>query len=198
MDKNENLLESIIDFAWASGANLCFVQNAKDELKQLVDKNKAMAMEAFKANKFAIEETNRWLSCEKELAQLKENIGCSVAWANTNDRGDAENFMSNTLCNGRIKNNNSKSPIEYFLLVTIREFSDYKGGSYVGEIKNVEHFPDSEETGFDEPYYQVYGERYSHDPEYKSIFLGEFYSLDKAKDFLYNLTGETLQIITSD
>lgn len=104
--------------------------------------------------------------------------------------------MSNSLCNGRVKNNNPKSPIEYFLLVTVRQFSDYEGGCYVDEIKDVEHFLDSEEEGFDEPYYQIYGERCSHDPEYKSIFLGEFYSLDKAKEFLYNLTGETLRIIS--
>jgi len=104
--------------------------------------------------------------------------------------------MSNSLCNGRVKNNNPKSPIEHFLLVTVREFSDYEGGSYIDEIKSVEHLIDSEEEGLDEPYYQIYGERYSHDTEYKSIFLGEFYTLDKAKEFLYNLTGEIPDIIS--
>ena len=38
MEKHSNPLESIIDFAWASGADLFFVQNAKDELKKLKSK----------------------------------------------------------------------------------------------------------------------------------------------------------------
>jgi len=35
MDKNSDPLESIIDFAWASGADMFWVNNAKDELKRL-------------------------------------------------------------------------------------------------------------------------------------------------------------------
>jgi hypothetical protein len=35
MDKVANPLDAIIDFAWASGADLFFVNNAKDELKRL-------------------------------------------------------------------------------------------------------------------------------------------------------------------
>ena len=58
MEKHSNPLESIIDFAWASGADLFFVQNAKDELKRL--KNQA----------------------------LKVSLESPVAWARINDRGD--------------------------------------------------------------------------------------------------------------
>lgn len=36
--KNANPLESIIDFAWASGADRFWVNNAKDELKKLKEK----------------------------------------------------------------------------------------------------------------------------------------------------------------
>jgi len=35
MDKNANPLDTIIDFAWASGADRFWVNNAKDELKRL-------------------------------------------------------------------------------------------------------------------------------------------------------------------
>ena len=75
MEKHSSPLETIIDFALSNGADLFFVQNAKDELKKLKEKNKELAIEAFKANEFAIAETNRWLSCEKEIAQLKQIIG---------------------------------------------------------------------------------------------------------------------------
>lgn len=104
--------------------------------------------------------------------------------------------MGNTLCNGRIKNNNSKSPIEYFELVTVREFSDYEGGTIIDEIKSAEQFLNTEDESLDEPFYQIYGVRYSHDVRYSPIFLAEFYDLNKAKEFLYNLTGEIPEIIS--
>lgn len=104
--------------------------------------------------------------------------------------------MTNTLCNGLVKNNNPKSPIQYFELVTVREFSDYEGGSIIEQINSAEHFLDTEEEALDEPFYQIYGKRYTDDVRSQTIFLAEFYSLDKAKEFLYNLTGETPQIIS--
>lgn len=38
IDRNENPLDSIIDFAWAAGAERFWVNNAKDELKKLKQK----------------------------------------------------------------------------------------------------------------------------------------------------------------
>jgi len=58
MNKNANPLDAIIDFAWASGADLFFVQNAKDELKRL------------------------------KMQVLKDSLEHPVAWARINDRGD--------------------------------------------------------------------------------------------------------------
>ena len=104
--------------------------------------------------------------------------------------------MSNTLCNGRVKNNNPKSPIEYFRLITVREFSDYEGGTIIDTIISAEQFLDTEEEALDEPFYQIFGQRYSEDSRTEGIFLGEFYTLNKAKEFLYNLTGEVPEIIS--
>lgn len=104
--------------------------------------------------------------------------------------------MSNTLCNGLVKNNNPRSPIEYFHLITVREFSDYEGGTIIDVITSAEQFLDTEEEALDEPFYQIYGRRYLYDHRIESIFLGEFYSLNKAKEFLYNLTGEVPDIIS--
>lgn len=104
--------------------------------------------------------------------------------------------MSNTLCNGRVLNNNPKSPIEYFELVTVREFPDYEGGTIIDQINSAEQFLNTEEEAIDEPFYQIYGKRYEYDDRTSTIFLGEFYSLDKAKEFLYNLTGESPNIIS--
>jgi hypothetical protein len=104
--------------------------------------------------------------------------------------------MTNTFCNGRVKNNNPKSPIQYFDLVTVREFSDYEGGTIIDIVTSAEHFLDTEEEALDDPFYQIYGKRYIDDKKSKVIFLGEFYTLDKAKEFLYNLTGEIPDIIS--
>ena len=74
MEKHSNPLESIIDFAWASGADLFFVQNAKDELKKLRAKNKEWAEEVYRANKFATEQTNLYLEQIKEAEKLKTKL----------------------------------------------------------------------------------------------------------------------------
>lgn len=37
-DRNEHPLDTIIDFAWAAGADRFWVNNAKDELKKLKQK----------------------------------------------------------------------------------------------------------------------------------------------------------------
>jgi|688.fasta_scaffold80751_7 hypothetical protein len=88
MEKHANPLESIIDFAWASGADLFFVQNAKDELKKLKDKNKEWAEEVYRANEFAVEQTNEYLEISQRMQSLKDSLEQPVAWARTNDRGD--------------------------------------------------------------------------------------------------------------
>lgn len=73
MEKHANPLESIIDFAWASGADLFFVQNAKDELKKLKDKNKEWAEEVYRANEFAVEQTNEYLKISQQMQALKNS-----------------------------------------------------------------------------------------------------------------------------
>lgn len=63
LNKIGNPLAAIIDFAWASGADLFWVNNAKDELKRLLDKS-------------------------LELENLKKSLDNPLAWAKTNSSGD--------------------------------------------------------------------------------------------------------------
>lgn len=76
MNENTNPIEFLIEFAWANGADLFVVNNAKDELKRLKEDN------------------NRWLSCESELYQLKKVFEQPVAWGLKNDRGDLYNIRT--------------------------------------------------------------------------------------------------------
>jgi hypothetical protein len=104
--------------------------------------------------------------------------------------------MANTLCNGLVKNNNPQSPIAYFELVTVREYNDYEGGTVLEQVKSSEQFLTDDWGAVDEPFYRIYGKRYIDDVTSGPIFLGEFYDIKEAKQFLYYLTGETPQIIS--
>ena len=74
MNKNSDPLESIIDFAWSAGADLFFVQNAKDELKKLKAKNKEWAEEVYRAKEFAVEKTNEYLEICQQMQTLKKSL----------------------------------------------------------------------------------------------------------------------------
>ena len=95
MEKNANPLDSIIDYAWASGADLFFVNNAKDELKKLreeVDilreKSKEWSREVFNSNELAVEMTNDYLDICKKMQELQDSLDKPVVWARINKRGD--------------------------------------------------------------------------------------------------------------
>ena len=88
MEKNSDPLETLIEFAWACGADRFWVNNAKDELKKLKEKNKEWAIETFKANTFAVEQTKEYLAISAKMQKLKDSIASPVAWAKTNAQGD--------------------------------------------------------------------------------------------------------------
>lgn len=104
--------------------------------------------------------------------------------------------MGNTLCNGLIKNNNPKSPIAYFELITVREYNDYNGGTIIDQVKNIEEFLGDNLSAIDSPFYRIYGKRFIDDIHSKPIFLGDFFTIESAKEFLFNITGEIPEIIS--
>lgn len=88
MEQNSNPIEYLIEFAWANGADRFVVNNAKDELKKLKEKSKEWVAEVYRANEFAVEQTNEYLDISKQMQDLKDSLGKPVAWATINDRGD--------------------------------------------------------------------------------------------------------------
>lgn len=91
----------------------------------------------------------------------------------------------------RVKNTNPKSPIAYFKIVAVREHDGWNGNSFIDEIIDIEDFLYEES----EIFYHVYGERYIDDKRSGTIFLGEFATLCKARDFVYYITGEIPNVI---
>lgn len=87
MNEHSNPIEFLIDFALANGADRFVVNNAKDELKKLKEDS---------------QDSNRWLSCEKELYDLKNKIKTifskPVAYGLINGRHDlyALNLQNNS------------------------------------------------------------------------------------------------------
>ena len=73
MNEHSDPIQFLIDFAWANGADRFVVNNAKDQLKKLQENS---------------ENTDRWLSCEKDLYKLREIFNYPVAYGLINDRND--------------------------------------------------------------------------------------------------------------
>ena len=95
MDKNSDPLDTLIDFAWSTGADLFWVNNAKDELKRLREtsleknnKTKEWAKEVYNANQFAVEQTNLYLALSAKMQKLNDSLAQPVAYAKINEHGD--------------------------------------------------------------------------------------------------------------
>jgi len=73
MNENTNPIEFLIEFAWANGADRFVVNNAKDELRSLREK---------------AQDSDRWISCERELASLKKIFDYPVAYGKINNTLD--------------------------------------------------------------------------------------------------------------
>jgi hypothetical protein len=108
MEQNSNPIEYLIEFAWANGADRFVVNNAKDELKKLKEKSKEWVAEVYRANEFAVEQTNEYLEISKQMQELKDSLANPVAWARINDRGD---LFGLRLCNNIHVDQNSVVPL---------------------------------------------------------------------------------------
>lgn len=103
----------------------------------------------------------------------------------------------NRLCKAKVKNHNPKSKFKEFELVTVREYNDYNGGTYIEEVRTAAEFLEKDGNAYDEPFYHIYGVCQSYDSNYQKLkFIAEFYDIDKALNFLLDLTGEEPVLIT--
>lgn len=94
MNQHSNPIEFLIDFAWANGADRFVVNNAKDELKRLRSqeenikaKTKEWSKEVYRANEFAVEQTNEYLKKVEELSAIIGLLEKPVAYAKITDDG---------------------------------------------------------------------------------------------------------------
>lgn len=83
MEQHANPVEYLIEFAWANGAARFIVNNAKDELKRLIEKS-------------------------KELENIKKSLANPVAWAKITESGDLYDLR---LQNNPYNNQNTIIPL---------------------------------------------------------------------------------------
>ena len=102
--------------------------------------------------------------------------------------------MSNRLCRASVPFNNPKSPFSHFELITVREYNDYNGGTYLDEVNTAAEFLDSH-NAYDEPFYRIFGVYKEHSPKSRK-FIADFYDIQEARQFLADLTGEDISIVS--
>lgn len=102
--------------------------------------------------------------------------------------------LSNRLCRSVVPFDCPKSLFSSFELVTVREYNDYDGGTYIDEINTAAEYLDASNT-YDEPFYRIYG-IYKNTIPRQSKVIADFFDINEARQFLYDLTGENIDIVS--
>lgn len=102
--------------------------------------------------------------------------------------------MKNKLCRAKADFDCKTSLFSTFEIVTVREYNDYNGGTYLDEVNTIAEFLDTA-NAYDEPFYRVYG-IYKNSMPVSRKFICDFYDIEQAVSFLHDLTGKTIQLIS--
>ena len=102
--------------------------------------------------------------------------------------------LGNRLCRASIPFDCHKSLFQSFELVTVREYIDHNGGTYLDEVRTISEYIDSS-NAYDDPFYRIYG-IYKNSSPRKMTFIADFFHIDDARKFLHELTGERIDIIS--
>ena len=100
--------------------------------------------------------------------------------------------MSNKLCRASTQNPNPKSLFSSFEVITVREYNDYSGGTYLDEINTATQYLDSL-NAYDEPFYRVYAVYRQSMPKSRR-FIADFRNNNDAIEFIEELTGEKASV----
>jgi hypothetical protein len=87
---------------------------------------------------------------------------------------------------------NKRSHILHYRICTVRDITDYNGGTIPEEVNSLEEYFNIDDFGIDEPYYIVYGS-FKFDFVRSSIKIFETSDLKIAVDIVEQLTGNKVQ-----
>ena len=93
-----------------------------------------------------------------------------------------------------MQTNNHKSLFSHFELITVREYNDSAGGTYLDEVNTAAEFLD-DANAYDEPFYRIFGVYKNSIPKSRK-FIIDFFNVKEAVSFLHDLTGEDINLIS--
>lgn len=102
--------------------------------------------------------------------------------------------MTNRLCRALVPFDCHKSLFAEFELVTVREYNDYNGGTYLDEVNTAAEFLDSS-NAYDDPFYRIFGIYKNKSPKSRK-FIVDFFDIKDAISFLHDLTGQDIHVIS--
>lgn len=102
--------------------------------------------------------------------------------------------IRNRLCKASVSFDSQKSLFSSFEIITIREYNDYNGGTYIDEVSTASEYLD-DTNAYDDPFYRVYGVYKNSIPRREKV-IADFFDIDEARNFLYELTGQDISIIS--
>ncbi len=102
--------------------------------------------------------------------------------------------MSNRLCHASVVFDCPKSLFSEFEIVTIREYNDYNGGTYLEQVNTAAEFLDNINS-YDDPFYRIFGIYKNQTPKSRK-FIADFFDIKDAVSFLHDLTGQDINVIS--
>lgn len=100
----------------------------------------------------------------------------------------------NSLCRASVVFDCHRSFFSGFDLVTMREYSNSEGGTYIDEISTAAEYLDTS-NAYDDPFYRIYG-IYKNSIPRRTKVIADFYDINEARNFLHELTGQEVHIIS--
>lgn len=100
----------------------------------------------------------------------------------------------NRLCRAIVPQTNNQSLFAEFELITVREYNDYNGGTYLDEVHTATQYLDSS-NAYDEPFYRIFGVYKNQSPKSRR-FIADFFDINEAISFLHDLTGQEINVVS--
>ena len=91
-----------------------------------------------------------------------------------------------------VPNTNPMSLFSAFELVTLREYIDYNGGTYLDEVNTSAQYLDNTDA-YDEPFYRLYGVYKNTSPTSRK-HISDFFNINSGIELLHDLTGREIDI----
>lgn len=99
----------------------------------------------------------------------------------------------NRLIWANVTNPIGRSNFRSYELVTVREYDDKNGGTYIDTIMNKTDYLANNQIAIDDVFYQIIGHYHLEDVR-PSLVIGTYYNPETAKRILQDITGAEVEV----